>query len=743
MGYNRYLWNSALYNAGREEIGAVARSVIQAHTGPHVRAVIGQIPSGKADQSGIALLSDFIITEGLVRKPPTSFKFPDLSAVLRAVQEGTADLGAWIRGWYYKDLPASIFLVDKIPDLPAFIFALLEQNLPATIIGKLAEKDLPAFIYVTVANLGGFMQGVRAPTLEARIFVQPPGNLGAKIHTPLDLGGIVHPVYYGDLPADIVGFGARDLPAFMFGQPAPILRAMLKGFASDFSDIPAIASSRDETDIGAAVTSSIPGPNDFLGIINGIGGINDVIGFLRSVGPGRPEDLGATIGQEFGVIFDLRATINFLGAKKLKGIITTFPVGEKDRYLPANLQPLHVHPGDLGGSLITNDNLKDLGAILESGHVEVDLNAFLRVSETFITAILIVTTLAGRDLRATIGKPECRGGVGRASVGGSLQVQYAKSLGASVDSFIERSLRAVINTGNFVHALDFIDILYSRARVRNPTFFAIDTIDVNYAPFRGYNLGASIAATSAYINLGATVTAAFPLPSVIPSVSHLLAADLRFGEELDIQEVRFQLEGALLEYIYVNGSDRAFIQDPYQNWKINIRSFRPIAENLFGDFAAGRVCRLGDLTSFSTLDEAIRACIDSVIGLQGQANMGASVLAAGQLDELPAYLTVSDIFTDMPAIANRVYPIDFGATITAIEAGVLKVAVKGVGFPIGSTVNDLSASIAQMSTDDLALLVTASGGPPFQPGVMNAVLLSAILPLPTQISNLEATISSV
>ena len=62
MAYNRFLYNTALYNAGRDEVGAIAKSIIQAHTGPHIQAVVGEIPSG-AGQSGIAFLSDFIITQ--------------------------------------------------------------------------------------------------------------------------------------------------------------------------------------------------------------------------------------------------------------------------------------------------------------------------------------------------------------------------------------------------------------------------------------------------------------------------------------------------------------------------------------------------------------------------------------------------------------------------------------------------------------------------------------------------------
>ena len=544
MAYNRFLYNTALYNAGRDEVGAIAKSIIQAHTGPHIQAVVGEIPSG-AGQSGIAFLSDFIITEGTATKPSTSFNFPDLSARLKAVQSAINNLPANIFGISFKDLPAAVFLVDKIPDLPAFIFALLEQNLPATIIGKLAEKDMPAFIFVTVANLGGIMQGIRAPSLEARIFVESPGNLGARINASLDLPAIFQVVQRLDLPADIFAFQFADMPGFMFGQPAPVLGAQLKGFASDFSDLPSVASSRDELNIEASITSSIPGPNDILASISADGTFNDVIGFLRTAQLGSPEDLGATIGKEVGVTFDLQAIIDLLAARTLSAAITTFPVGERDRFLPASITSQTLD--DLGSSIFPNTNARFLSANIEALRDTEDLNAFLRVAETFVTAILTVTTLSSRSLRATIGQPECEGGSANLSLVGSLTIQQARSLGAIIDSFIEQNLGAVINTGNIIHAFDLIDIIYSRTRVRNPIFLATDTIDVVYSRFRGDNLGALITAVATNADLGANLTAAFLLPSVTPNVSRLLAADLRFGEDLDIQEIRLQLEGALLE----------------------------------------------------------------------------------------------------------------------------------------------------------------------------------------------------
>ena len=165
MVWNRHLYNTSLYNAGREEAGALIRSIISAHTGPHIQAVV-------VGEGGTSFISDFTITEGAVTKPPTQFKFPDLKAFIRAYQTQSPRednlsihlLNTFIFAFAFKDLPACIFIVDHIPDLSATIFGLLQSDLPASIIGELGMKDLPAMIQATVADLGGQMTGIVAPS---------------------------------------------------------------------------------------------------------------------------------------------------------------------------------------------------------------------------------------------------------------------------------------------------------------------------------------------------------------------------------------------------------------------------------------------------------------------------------------------------------------------------------------------------------------------------------------------------
>jgi hypothetical protein len=129
------------------------------------------------------------------------------------------------------------------------------------------------------------------------------------------------------------------------------------------------------------------------------------------------------------------------------------------------------------------------------------------------------------------------------------------------------------------------------------------------------------------------------------------------------------MEGSFTDYFYVNGTDQAFIQDATENWVINIAAFKEIADDLFGDFASSRVCRLGNISSFTTLDEAVRGCINSVLGTNQQVNWGASITGTGGNLGLGASVNVLSFgvnIGDFNAEINQVYADEFGASITGI-----------------------------------------------------------------------------
>jgi len=646
MTYNRFLYNTALYNAGREDVGAIAKSIISAHTGPHIQAVVG-------GTSGVTFISDFEIIHGLVKSPPSQYKFPDLSAWLRARFTGTKDLGASIRGFGYGNLPACIFPSHRIPDLPATIFGLFQKDLGATVEGVLAIADLPAFLNVPVHALPAIINSFRAPNLLAEIFVNPPGNLGARIHSPLDLPAILGVVNISDLGAILDIIGVHDLPAIIFSQLASNLQAVIRSVVSDDTDLPAAAKPITDPSLPATI---FPVPNDLGAVIT----------------QNFPANLGATIGIpafDPGIPFDLRGIINMLGAKNLIGTITGFAAGERDKFLPARIGAVGNQP-EMSATITPNSNFKHLGAILTSTSGKDDLGAQLTVSETYVTAILTISTMASRSLRVTIGNPECDGGSANYNLLAYARAQLKGDLGAFIEAHIEKDLGATINSPHIVYAMDTINLLFSPSPVRfNTTFLSTDTIAFGFTPFRGRDMGAFIFGELEGVNLPAELTAVFNLPRVTPNLNRILAADLRSGQELNIRELRLTMEGTFTEYFYVNGTEQAFIEDAYENWVINIAAFQEIAEDLFGDFAGSRICRLGNISSFTTLDEAIRSCIDSVLGTNQQESIGATITGTGGNLELPATLGILAYgvnIGDFNATINQVYDDDFGATITGI-----------------------------------------------------------------------------
>lgn len=704
--YNRNTYNSALYNAGRDDAAAIIKSIIQAHTGPHIQAVVGADPRRPANQSGISFISDFTIIEGVVRRPPICYNFPDLKAVMRVMQTGSLDLDANVYAQQYFDMPACTYPVAYLPDLRAFIFAYIEHDLGADIFGILAQLDLGAILQIVQEDLGGFVLGIAAPNLGGRVFSQTAPNLGAIIWSPVDLPARITSVVFADMSGDIFAFHFGDMPARMLGIPAPKLFARIKGFASTNKDLPAVMFSRLEELLGATVTALYPGPDDMVAsVASSDSDHSQLLGIIRSREP-AVADLIATIGREFEVEFDLQATLNFLSAINLPASMGALPLGVYDRFLSGVLQPVHFET--ISAFIDTNTNLKNLGASIEALRGTSDLSAFLRAAETFVTAILTVSTLNAYDLRATIGSPDCAGGSQTALLGAFADAQHAKDLSGLIQSFVEYDLGATINLKEIFYAMDSISVTFSPKANRPVNFLTTDTIGVTFSPFRGLNLGAYIEAGLANVDLGAEITAIFLLPRVEPVVGSLTAAELRPDRPEDTQEVRFQLEGQLLDYFYVNGTSDAFISDSSEDWKINIRSFREITSGLFGDFAAGRVCRLGALTSYSSMDEAVRSCIAAVIGLQGESDMSARIFVSGGVADLPASVTANNQFYDLNALANRVFPVDLSATIGSNPY--IPIDLKALISGIASTSYSMPAFLRSVNLGDLSGNVLPTGG---------------------------------
>lgn len=654
---------------------------------------MGADPRPNATQDGISFISDFDITEGTIKKPPTSFNFPDLQARINAVKTNSSLLAALIFGQAVLDLPAAIYLTNRIPDLPARVFGLLQKDLTAAILGELGMANLPASIFVAVAHLAAKITGHAAPVLGGRITGQTGGNLGAIIWSPQDLAASIAITFGDNLTASILGMSFKNLPASMLGIPGPSFRAFIRGTASATDDLPSIIHLLEETpDLPASINPTYPGPNDFLASITSIGHHDSMSAAIISAFQGT-KNLGALI--KTGGEVDLPAIIDLLGALNLIATIGTIPFGTRNRELPAFTQP--VHPADLAAIMTISSNTKALGAFIEARRGMKDLGAFIRAAETFITAIFTVSTMSARNLRAVIGKPECAGGSAIKELSASAIAQNAKNLLAIITVFAQHELGASVNTANIIHAMDVISVRYSPRRDKKTKVLrSTDSISIRYSPFRGKNLSASITGTLTYKDLNARVSAGFPLPRVVPTLSRLTAADLRNGgENLNIQEVRLQLEGRLVEFIYVNGTDDAFIRDSEQQWRINVRSFQPIAANLFGDFAVARICRRGNLQSFATIDEAVRACINIVLGVESQLELGATITASGGFKGLRALVGVSDTYDDLRAIAGRVFPSDFGATINS-TGGFNNLFALIDPSPASS---DLSASISHVPSE--------------------------------------------
>lgn len=701
--YNSNTYNSALYNAGRDEASAVAKSIIQAHTGPHIQTALGFQSKLFSDSFDISFISDFNIVEGSVRKPPQFFIFPDLKARIKSVKSGQDDLNSLVVGFAIDDLLGKIFPTNKIPELNGIIFGLLENNLSGIILGRLAEANLSARLQIVQENLAGIILGLDAPNLSASILSIKAPDLGAIIWAPADLKAFITTVQAKNLSGNIFSFQSKDLSGSVFSFDAPKLSALIKGLDTANQDVNASLFAIQDSVLQALIVSSIPGPNDVLGNISSSGDFIELKSFLRSFSSNQ-KSLKATIGRSFNNKFDLSAKLDFFSALNLKANLTTLELGSNDKFLNAFLQS--VNTKTLLAQISSNQNLNNLKAQITSTFGHQDLNAFLRAAETFITAVLTINTFSASDLRATIGNPSCSGGSAIKSLAALAIAQQAATLTAQIQSFIETDLKASINSNNTFLATDTINVKFTASIPRPKSFFVTDTISVHFSPFRGANLSATIQSVLSNMNLSATLNAVFPLQRVESFVDRLTAADLRPLRDLNIQELRLQMEGELLNFIYVNGTEDVFIENSDETWQINVRSFRELGDQLFGEFATARVCRLGNISRFNTFDEAMRACISAVLGQDGEQDLFASLNARGSLLSLPANLSISDVFSDFSAKIDRVFPSNLSASVFPIVLGINKLNANII--PTVSSNLGIPASITGFGQSDLNSLITAN-----------------------------------
>jgi len=151
----------------------------------------------------------------------------DLGMILRGwVREATADLGAYIFGFAYEDLPAIIratYLKDlpgywyavQPQDLPAYIRGWAEGNLTASLIGVYGAYDLRATITAT-ENYKDLIARIKAV-----IATEVPRNLPASIigWYAYNLGAYIKPTMSVDLSAYISSTGQiSDLTATIISK---------------------------------------------------------------------------------------------------------------------------------------------------------------------------------------------------------------------------------------------------------------------------------------------------------------------------------------------------------------------------------------------------------------------------------------------------------------------------------------------------------------------------------------------
>jgi hypothetical protein len=520
----------------------------------------------------------------------------DLGAYLHVHLRDYADLGGWIRAWHPRDLGGLIGAVHErdLPailvtiqpkDLPAYLKAYPQEDLPAIIVGW-AERDLGAFLKVDVRELAN---------LGALIGVYVPRDLGATIKgwcykSPFDLGALIQPFDFADLPAILFARPFGDLGGIIYGIPPKDLPAFLHGW--------------QEVDLGGIIDGITDKQKDLIAFIAAVGG-KDLPGFIRGW---QAVDLGAILTPAWPV--DLPAIINAIGG-----------------YI------------DLIGIINATGQAVDLGAIITPRLIK-------------LAVLMPVHTMEYLDLGAVISLQPCFN-QGIADLGARMIIFQKHDLIATIYGLgllgaNIRDLAAVIAVGDYIYDKDAVDDLtitfetYSEVLALDDlavTWFDMvsptDELSVCFKPGGGCkiptNLLAAIIGHNPTFDLGAYINGVVQAPYIFGDpifgpwdVDTLFTAPYIYNNRVLWERlVQISFFSQVYDYFYQSVSSSLWKDDNTEKWTLNVASWLE-EETYLRDRISLREKVVGDVTEFESVDEAIRYAIDWVISFPTK-DLGAQI----------------------------------------------------------------------------------------------------------------------
>lgn len=535
---------------------------------------------------------------------------------LPCIYGGIRDLGASLHGWQAADFPSYIYGIPP-RDLQAILNVIEIRDLPTYVIGVWwkGQKDL-----------GGLVQD---------IFLREYLDLPILIHgwDTKELQGLITAVYFRDLGASISPFTGIDLPAYVLGIGARLLYANIHGW--DTKDLVSYA-------IGAY------GPGDLQASLNTVPSQN-MNAYIRGFkGIQIPFNLVSYLEGSYAR--SLSAFINIIDSANLSAYIT--PTGKS---------------ANLGAVLIPKTILirkAVLISLLEHKNLPAMINFMCMLSDGKNLSAYVYALMKS-DLRANI-----IGWYGSTS-------DNIKDLSAYINS-------AVYEVQDRLEFVRFVPYdareKYTLLKIRFSSMgvhYVTDTIDVKFESYYNRDLTAQVEGILTSSNLSASLTPQFDLnytelpPWIIPKTHEVVINLEKLEEQWKLfVEIMFDHAGDDdFHYFYINAEQKVYRLERDRHWTIWVKSYIPDDTSII-DRRNVRFKYGFNMSNYNSVDEAVRDLIDRVSSYR-KANLSAQITAyhPETYKNLNAVLQAKFVYRwneSLNSLINAVSPVDLSASITGI-----------------------------------------------------------------------------
>jgi len=579
----------------------------------------------------------------------------NLSAMIAATGMAEEDFSASIHGYEERFLTAGV-LGGHLP-----------VNLGAGItVRQTTSRDLNSFVHAWHPRyLSASITAFTFNNLSATISLTQPGELSAYLNviSVFDLPASIHSWHANDLNAYLNTMLANNLPAFVYGRDDMFknLRGRLKGYASEFKDLPSSINGFTFTDLPAIIKATY---------------YDDITASLYAI---QPEDLNAII-QAFHI-------------RNLQGIVT----GEDWPYnLHASINPTGIF-NDLNAIITCIKAYNNLGGSIHSW-VTSGLNAIINPANSYtlsafvnpvghssslqasiypkmirLTAVVRIPTMEHLDMSGVI-NVSCFYSDYK-NLLASIYVTYKNELYAyikAIQEFESKNLSAKIGYTDSYMTLDKFKLCIN---IYPSSYYTIDKLKLNIAFLNTQSLlNAYIRGTLTYNSLSANISAV-----QIAKYSHSeifknreRVVDINYnGVFRSYQAVETSFKSVVSEYYYNSDGDEAWKASRFEKWMLDVSAYLPTNTALGLKRRLHRATVLYDLKKFNTVDEAVRFAIDYVTTYPKN-DLLAVINGVGYFAHLNGTITPRYQRSDESGLGGTITPIERFVLLSS-DSGIVKI----------------------------------------------------------------------